>query len=368
KRAKRSVSNCAAITSRRASASAGEAGVFEHRVGSIDDLGFTSFVAHGVNRLLEIVSRFMAALEASLSAMAEGDLTKRMEGEFYGGFDRTQKNVNANLERLSQAMEQIALAVRTVDRASSEISVTARDGATGAESQASSLEETAATMEEMAATIKSSADSAVEAARLANHTQERADGGRAVVMRAVEAMTELERGSKRIAEITTVIDAISFQTNLLALNAAVEAARAGDAGKGFAVVAAEVRALAQRTADSARDITALIAESSGQVDQSVRLVRETGEALDEINGEIEELSAMIARISDSGREQATGVEEINAALASLDGLTQRNAAAADQAASEARRLSAQSTELTALASSFKTSATHASETNDADAA
>ena len=331
-----------------------EQGDFQSRVTEIDDLGFTSFVAHGMNRLMDTISLFMAALDKSLAAMAKGDLTQQIDESFGGDFEAAKSNVNANLSQLNQAIARIASAVRSVDAASSQIAESAREGAEGAEGQASSLQETAATMEEMSTTIRTNADNAEKATDLATDVQSRAGRGGQVVVNAVSAMSEIETSSSKISDIVSVIDGIAFQTNLLALNAAVEAARAGEAGKGFAVVAAEVRGLAQRAADSARDITQLISESSEQVEKGVKLVNETGDALGEINEAVSSLTKMISEISAACRDQASSVKEINVTVSSLDSITQRNAVVAEQSADGAKEMAAQSRALNELARSFKT--------------
>jgi methyl-accepting chemotaxis protein len=184
-------------------------------------------------------------------------------------------------------------------------------------------------MEEMSATVKKNAENAVSASSLSADARERADKGGQIVEQAVTAMSEIEAGSGKIADIVSVIDGFAFQTNLLALNAAVEAARAGEAGKGFAVVASEVRTLAQRSAEAARDIKALIEESSGQVKDGVRLVKETGDSLASIVEAIRQVSETITEISEASREQSSGVDEITSALTSMDEITQQNSALAD---------------------------------------
>lgn len=331
-----------------------EAGRFDRRVGSIDDLGFTSFVARGLNQLMASINDFMDALGRSLDAMSTGDLTQTVEIDTHGDFDRAKNNFNDNLVRFREAVSQISASVSTVDAASAEIADIAGRSAQGAERQAASLEETASTMEEMAQTIRSSADSAQSASALASDASAQASKGQEIVAEAVNAMSTIEQSSTEIFEIISVIDSISFQTNLLALNAAVEAARAGDAGKGFAVVASEVRALAERSAQSADDIKQLINQSSGQVSQGVEMVNQAGASLEGIAAAVANLSEMLGSITRAVNEQAAGVEEVSAAIANLDQVTQQNAAMSEQSASSAKQLAGEARELSALASSFET--------------
>ncbi|MEL6978744.1 MAG: methyl-accepting chemotaxis protein, partial [Pseudomonadota bacterium] len=338
-----------------------EVGSFDQRVAAIDNFGFTSFAAQGLNGLMDTVSAFMAALDQALSQMAAGDLTQSMDKEFLGDFDAAKQTLNANLQRFGDAIAKMAAAVGTVDEASKDIAGSARLGAEGAESQARALKDTAATMEQIAASVRANAEHSSAATELASDAQNRASRGRGVVGEAVETMGEIEQSSKRIGDIISVIDGIAFQTNLLALNAAVEAARAGEAGKGFAVVASEVRSLAQRAAEAARDITGLIASSSAHVDRGVQLVNETGRALGEIDEAIRKLSDMIDGVSAASRAQAAGVDDVNQAIARLDDVTERNAAAADQSARNAVRLAEEAERLKELAGSFKTREPLASE-------
>ena len=201
-----------------------------------------------------------------------------------------------------------------------------------------SLEETAAAMQQITTTVRQTADGASQANRIVGEARSEAEESGQIVRRAVEAMSGIERGSAEISEIISVIDGISFQTNLLALNAGVEAARAGEAGKGFAVVASEVRALAQRSAEAAKDVKTRIMASSDQVAAGVALVNETGEALQRIIGRIGEISELVSRIADSAGQQSVGLQQVNTAVSEMDSVTQRNAAMVEQATDAARSL------------------------------
>ena len=216
-----------------------EAGVFNKRVTYIDNLGFTSLAANGLNNLMESISGFMTELDKALTALAEGDLTKPVEGSFSGDFKAATDRYNRSVNSLSETLENVGRAVAKVRKEADPIATGSRDLASRAESQASTLEETAATMEEMSATIKENANNAQRASELSARTSTMAETGGAVVAETVDAMSRIEESSRQIGDIIRVIEGIAFQTNLLALNAAVEAARAGEAGKGFAVVASK---------------------------------------------------------------------------------------------------------------------------------
>ncbi|MBX2856197.1 MAG: HAMP domain-containing protein [Rhodobacteraceae bacterium] len=333
-----------------------ENGVFNKRVTYIDNLGFTSLAASGLNNLMESISGFMKQLDKALSALASGDLTKPIDGHFSGDFEAATDRYNRSVTSLRDTLENVGRAVQKVRKEADPIATGSRDLASRAESQASTLEETAATMEEISATIKETATNSQRASELSVKTSSMAEAGGSVVAETVDAMARIEESSTQIGDIIGVIEGIAFQTNLLALNAAVEAARAGEAGKGFAVVASEVRTLAQRSSDAARDIKALIETSSGNVSEGVALVHKTGESLAEIVTEVRAVASTIADISSSVNEQATGVQEINSSFAHLDEMTQSNSALAEQSASAASGLFGAASELGELVSAFKTNA------------
>jgi methyl-accepting chemotaxis protein len=220
------------------------------------------------------------------------------------------------------------------------------------EQQAASLEETAAALDQITATMRKSADGAGEAAAVMVKAGEEASASKLVVRDAVNAMKEIETSSNQISKIIGVIDEIAFQTNLLALNAGVEAARAGDAGKGFAVVASEVRALAQRSAQAAKEIKALISASSTQVQMGVSLVDRTGQSLGRLLDLVHEINDRVAAISASAQEQATGLREVNSAVNQMDQVTQQNAAMVEQSTATSHTLAQESDALARLVQRF----------------
>jgi methyl-accepting chemotaxis protein len=306
-------------------------------------------------RVAEERDRALTDVGAALSALADGDLTRRLTGQLPPDFAKIGADYDVTAERLEEFAEEIKAIAAETSHSAGEIRAGAQDLSNRTEQQASALEETAATTEELAASVKASAQSSRQAVSLAQEaTGVATDGGR-VVRDAVEAMARIEQASQKISDITGVIDEIAFQTNLLALNAAVEAARAGDAGKGFAVVAAEVRTLAQRSSEAAKDITGLISASGDEVTQGVDLVRKTGEALERIVQASNKVSSTVSEISAASDEQAGGIDEMAQAVAHMDEMTQQNAAMAEESAAAASELSRQVQRLREHVERFRTS-------------
>jgi len=259
----------------------------------------------------------------------------------------------AVVDQVGATISNIKLAASEVTNASAEISTSTTDLSQRTEEQAASLEETTASMEEIAETVKRNADSAREANAFAIETSAVAERGGAVVGNAVTAMARIEESSRKISDIIGVIDEIARQTNLLALNAAVEAARAGEAGRGFAVVAAEVRSLAQRSAQAAKDIKALIVNSNGQVKEGVDLVNKAGQSLNEIVASIKSVATIVAAIANASVEQSTGIEQINRALSQMDEVTQQNSALVEENAATAKTLEHQARSMDQRVAAFR---------------
>ena len=291
-----------------------------------------------------------------MNAMAEGDLTKLMEGEYDGEFAQLQQAINGTVNKMSSVVQEITEAAINISAAASEISQGNVDLSQRTEEQASSLEETASSMEELTSTVRQNSDNARQANQLAVDAREKAEKGGAVIQNAIQAMSAISASSKKVADIIGVIDEIAFQTNLLALNAAVEAARAGEQGRGFAVVASEVRNLAQRSAAAAREIKELINDSGEKVREGSALVDESGRTLEEIVEGAKKVGDIISEIAAAGLEQTSGIEQVNKAVTQMDEMTQQNAALVEEAAAASESLDEQGQSLQQMMAFFHTGA------------
>ncbi|KDC54179.1 methyl-accepting chemotaxis protein [Pseudoalteromonas sp. S3431] len=314
--------------------------------------GFFLRLAQGLNSLVKIVDDAVADTGDMLDAMANGDLSKRIEKEYKGSFDKLKRDANTTADKLTEVINRINSSATLVASGAEEISQGNADLSQRTEEQASSLEETASSMEEMTSTVRQNADNAKVANDLAEETCEKAIQGGEVVNRAVTSMSAINESSKKIADIIGVIDEIAFQTNLLALNAAVEAARAGEQGRGFAVVAGEVRNLAQRSAGAAKEIKELIRDSVGKVADGSQLVNESGATLKEIVVSVQRVTQMISDITEASEEQSAGIEQVNKAISQMDEMTQQNAALVEQASAAGESMAEQANEMRRLLNFF----------------
>jgi methyl-accepting chemotaxis protein len=294
-------------------------------------------------------------LATALNQLSDGNVSYRIEQPFTAALDGVRNDFNASASKLQAALEHVAENARSIEAGSAEIKSAADDLAKRTEQQAASVEETAAALEEITTTVKDAARRAQEAGALVARTRQGAEKSGEVVQSAVSAMEQIEKSSGEIGNIIGVIDDIAFQTNLLALNAGVEAARAGEAGKGFAVVAQEVRELAQRSANAAKEIKALITASNEQVQNGVHLVGETGKALQTIVGEVQEINRNVNAIVESAQEQSSGLQQINTAVNAMDQDTQKNAAMVEEQTAASHGLARDVASLNALLAQFKLS-------------
>ncbi|MDB5456517.1 MAG: methyl-accepting chemotaxis sensory transducer [Caulobacter sp.] len=304
-------------------------------------------------RVAAELSLVVDTLAAGLASLSEGDLTCRIEAEFAGQYVKLREDFNAAVDKLQAAMVSISSATSGIHASTEEVATASDDLARRTEQQAASLEETAAALDEITATVKRTAAGANEAAAVVASARGDARRSSEIVSQAVSAMTQIESSSGQITQIIGVIDEIAFQTNLLALNAGVEAARAGDAGKGFAVVAQEVRALAQRSAEAAKEIKTLISTSTRQVGEGVDLVGQTGAALQRIFDQVASIDTLVGEIAASAQEQATGLQQVNGAVNQMDQVVQRNTAMVEESTAAAHSLKNEANSLATLVGRFR---------------
>ncbi|MBB4127350.1 methyl-accepting chemotaxis protein [Xanthomonas translucens] len=304
------------------------------------DHDFRSMIEH-LNTMMQVADENLAQVSQLLRAIANGDLTVRMHGQFHGVFAGMRDDANSTVAQLTQIVGRIQQASSSISTAAGEIASGNDDLSRRTEQQAANLEETAASMEELTSTVKQNAEHARQANQLAIGAASVASQGGEVVGRVVATMHEIDASSRRIADIITVIDGIAFQTNILALNAAVEAARAGEQGRGFAVVASEVRTLAQRSASAAKEIKELIDESVGKVAVGSQLVNQAGGTMSEIVASVQRVTDIMAEIAAASQEQSAGIEQVNQTVTQMDEATQQNAALVEEATAAARSMEEQ---------------------------
>ncbi len=338
------------ITSLVEAASKGD---FGQRLETGERSGFFLQLASGMNALMETVSSGLSDIAHVLNAVARGDLTEKISADHQGTFAHLRDDTNTSVERLRELVLSIKSGADAIDIAAREIAAGNTDLSARTEQQASSLEETASSMEELNATVRHNADNALEARKLALESNAVAQRGGEMMGRVVGTMAEIQAFARKISDIVGVIDSIAFQTNILALNAAVEAARAGEQGRGFGVVASEVRNLAQRSAQAAREIKVLIADSVERVEDGADLVGQAGRTMDEMVANFDRLSGFVSDIAEASREQSAGIGQVTQAIGQMDEVTQQNAALVEQAAAAAESLEAQARSLVSSVSMFR---------------
>ncbi|WP_052501396.1 methyl-accepting chemotaxis protein [Thiomicrospira microaerophila] len=331
-----------------------EEGDFHYRV-EVEARGDLLKLKNSINDSMESMSSSISKISEVVAAQAAGDLTVALPaGHFKGELHKLKNSINYSMEKLKEVVLAVSEAAHIVNGASHEVSQGSLDLSQRVQEQAAALEQTSATMDEMNSVVQSNTQNALQTAQVAKEVQTKAHQGAAVMQQTIEAMNSIQESSHKIADIVTLIDGIAFQTNLLALNAAVEAARAGEHGRGFAVVAGEVRALAQKSADAAKDIKGLIDESVGRIDQGTKLASESGEVLQGINQAINGVAEMINQIAQASGEQADGIKQVHNAIAQIDGVTQQNAALVEETSAASESLSEQASILQQDMAFFKT--------------
>jgi methyl-accepting chemotaxis protein len=294
----------------------------------------------------------VGSIGKGLEALSSGDLIFRLTTHLPEAYEKLRSDFNAAMEQVAGLVRKIVVITGAINAGSNEIAQQADDLSKRTEQQAASLEQSAAALEQLTTTVRRTAESAMSVSLVVVRTQADAQQSGQIVLKATDAMGNIERSSSEISQIIGVIDQIAFQTNLLALNAGVEAARAGDSGRGFAVVASEVRALAQRSADAAKQIKTLIATSTGEVEAGVGLVREASKSLDRIVSQVAEITVSVTEMAQSAQEQATGLHEVNAAVNHMDRVTQQNAAMVEKSTAASHALDQKTAELVQLTNCF----------------
>ncbi|TLS78217.1 PAS domain S-box protein [Mariprofundus erugo] len=332
--------------------SAVQRGDLSQRATVADKSGFFRQLSEMVNELSSMLQQSFNDVGQAVQALSEGNLTHRITHEYEGAFNDIKQAANDTAERLAEVIGEVRASAEEVGLGSGEIAEANNTLNTRTQEQAAALEETAASIEEITGTVQQTADNSRQANQLASDARVRAEKGGQVAQRAVEAMADINASSRKISDIIGVIDEIAFQTNLLALNAAVEAARAGEQGRGFAVVAGEVRSLAQRSAEAAKEIKVLINQSVKSVEGGSKLVDESGTALTEIVIAVSKVGDIIAEIAAASVEQTSGIDQINKAIAQLDSGTQQNTAMVEESAAASQRLNEQATNLRQQVSIF----------------
>lgn len=339
-------------------------GDFSQRVSTEGKDAALADLCAGVNRIGEVANHGLQEVMCALRALSEGNLAHRMNGTYSGVFQDIHQAMNATAQSLADMVVRIEESSFTIGGSGDEIAASARALAERTEQNAATLEETAAAIEQLTRSVSSTAGSAEEALDTVTGIKAEADNSNAIVDRTVAAMQNIQTSSAAISDIIGLIDNIAFQTNLLALNAGVEAARAGDAGRGFAVVATEVRDLAARSADAAKEISALIEDSGNQVEQGVSLVDQTGTALKSISSGVSAIVERVEEIAKASREQSASLSEINTATIHLDQSTQQNAAMFEEATASSEVLKTETDNLAAVISAFKLGTTEVRKVRD----
>ncbi|PLA74565.1 methyl-accepting chemotaxis protein [Hydrogenovibrio sp. SC-1] len=315
-------------------------GEFNKRV-EADARGELLSLKQSINHSMDALENAIEDTVFNIEAIASGDLTHSITNEYHGQLLRLKNSINQSNQRLSEVVTKALNATSVVSGAAEEVSQGSINLSQRVQENAAAAEETSATMEEMSSAVTNNTEHAKEATSVAHEVQQKSNEGVQVMQKTIEAMNAIQESSHKISDIVSLIDGIAFQTNLLALNAAVEAARAGDHGRGFAVVAGEVRSLAQKAAEAAKDITNLINESVTRIDDGTKLATESGEMLTTISASVDNVTNMIEQIADASAQQMAGIQQANTAITQIDEVTQQNAALVEETSAAAESLSDQ---------------------------
>ena len=328
-------------------------GDFSLRLNPAGKEGFFLSLAQGLNHFLDTSSSGLAAVAQVFDALAAGDLTRHIDGQYEGTFGKLAQDANVTVQRLQEVLGRISLATHEIKTATREIASGSGDLSARSEEQARHLDETSVSMQSLAGAVRRNSQHAAEASQLVAQSNDIVRRGGDIVEGVVATMGEIQGHSHKITDIVSVIDSIAFQTNILALNAAVESARAGEHGRGFAVVATEVRKLAQRSAASAREIKALIGESVSKVEVGARQVGDAGVTMGEVITSFEQLARLVNEISAASRAQSSEIDQVSQAVEHMDVATGQNAKLVQQAAAAAQSLEEQAADLVELVAMFR---------------
>jgi methyl-accepting chemotaxis protein len=307
------------------------------------------------NQSLDEISRIIKSIVMVVEAQAQGDLTTELpDGIYQGTFHHLKNAMNYSADKVKSSVVEVIQVSNIVNDAASQVSQGSEDLSRRVQEQAAALEQTSATMHEIASAVQMNTENAHKVANLANQVQHQAGSGAEVMQQTITAMQSIKESSTQISDIVSIIDGIAFQTNLLALNAAVEAARAGEHGRGFAVVAGEVRGLAQKSAEAAKNIKTLITDSVSRIEAGTQLADKSGEMLNGITDSIANVSKMVESIATASSEQTTGISHVHKAIADIDQITQENAALVEETTAAAESLNNEANNLKENMAFFKT--------------
>lgn len=327
-------------------------GTMLRRMDLANTTGVYQLLGSGINSLLDTLANFTKVISHSVGELAFSRLNQDMQGDYKGSFKQVQNAINLALRNLNELLGQVQFTSGEVTLAMTQLSDGVNSFSDQTQQQAAAIEQTAAAMAEMLAAVRSNAQNVQHANGLAQGVHNRVEEGNNVMQQALAAMQLIHDSGSKIGAIVSLIDSIAFQTNLLALNAAVEAARAGEHGRGFAVVAAEVRSLAQKSAEAAKDIKGLIDQSVNQIDHGTQLVQKTSVALVEVGSAVDEMSGLVSQIAMASQEQEKGIDEVSRAITVMDGVAQQSAALVEQTAASATHVAEQMRHLDSVVRNF----------------